>query len=72
MIYVDDLGYGDLCCYGVTKISTPNTDQLAKDGLRFTNGHCTSATCTPSRYALMTGEYPWRQAGTNACLQKNR
>jgi arylsulfatase A-like enzyme len=63
-IYVDDLGYGDLSCYGATKISTPNIDQLASEGLRFTNGHTTSATCTPSRYALMTGEYPWRKKGT--------
>ena len=63
-IYVDDLGYGDLSCYGATKISTPNIDKLAKQGIRFTNAHATSATCTPSRYALMTGIYPWRKAGT--------
>ena len=63
-IYVDDLGYGDLSCYGATKISTPNIDKLAKQGIRFTNAHATSATCTPSRYALMTGVYPWRKAGT--------
>ena len=63
-IYVDDLGYGDLSCYGATKISTPNLDKLAKQGIRFTNAHATSATCTPSRYALMTGIYPWRKAGT--------
>ncbi len=64
LIYVDDLGYGDLSCYGATKIKTPNLDKLAKQGIRFTNGHSTSATCTPSRYALMTGEYPWRKKGT--------
>jgi len=63
-IYADDLGFGDLGCYGATKISTPNLDKLAKQGIRFTNGHSTSATCTPSRYALMTGEYPWRKKGT--------
>jgi arylsulfatase A len=63
-IYTDDLGYGDLSCYGATKISTPNIDRLAGSGLRFTNGHSTSATCTPSRYALMTGQYPWRKTGT--------
>ena len=63
-IYVDDLGYGDLSCYGATKISTPNIDKLAKQGIRFTNAHATSATCTPSRYALMTGIYPWRKSGT--------
>lgn len=64
LIYVDDLGYGDLSCYGATKINTPNVDNLAKRGVRFTNAHSTSATCTPSRYALMTGEYPWRKTGT--------
>ncbi len=47
-IYADDLGYGDLSCYGATDIRTPHIDQLAKGGLRFTNGHSTSATCTPS------------------------
>lgn len=63
-IYADDLGYGDLSCYGATKLKTPNLDKLANQGVRFTNAHCTSATCTPSRYALMTGEYPWRKSGT--------
>lgn len=63
-IYADDLGYGDLSCYGATKIKTPNLDQMAKQGIRFTNAHTTSATCTPSRYALMTGQYPWRKSGT--------
>jgi len=63
-IYADDLGYGDLSAYGATKISTPNIDRLAKEGLKFTNGHSASATCTPSRYALMTGNYPWRKKGT--------
>ncbi|MES2417719.1 MAG: arylsulfatase [Bacteroidota bacterium] len=65
LICADDLGYGDLSCYGATKISTPNLDRLAKSGIRFTNGHSTSATCTPSRYAMMTGNYPWRKQGTN-------
>lgn len=64
LIYADDLGYGDLSCYGAKKISTPNLDALAKAGIRFTNAHSTSATCTPSRYALMTGRYPWRRQGT--------
>lgn len=63
VIYTDDLGYGDLSCYGATKIRTPNIDKLAGQGIRFTNGHSTSATCTPSRYALLTGEYPWRKKG---------
>lgn len=60
-IYADDLGYGDVSSYGATKISTPHIDQLAKEGIRFTNAHSTSATCTPSRYGLMTGVYPWRR-----------
>lgn len=64
LIYADDLGYGDLSCYGATKIKTPNLDTLANHGIRFTNAHATSATCTPSRYALMTGQYPWRKEGT--------
>lgn len=64
LIYADDLGYSDLSCYGATKIKTPNIDRLAEDGIRFTNGHTTSATCTPSRYGMMTGRYPWRQQGT--------
>lgn len=60
IIYMDDLGYGDLSSYGATEISTPNMDKLANGGVRFTNGYATSATCTPSRYALLTGVYPWR------------
>jgi arylsulfatase A-like enzyme len=64
IIYADDLGYGDVSCYGSKSIVTPNIDRLAKQGLRFTNAHCTSATSTPSRYSLLTGEYAWRRQGT--------
>lgn len=64
LIYADDIGYGDLSCYGATRIQTPNVDRVAKGGLRFTDGHCTSATCTPSRYSMLTGEYAWRKKGT--------
>ncbi|WP_405400987.1 arylsulfatase [Maribacter sp. Asnod2-G09] len=60
IIYADDLGYGELGAYGATEIKTPNIDMLANGGLRFTNGYASSATCTPSRYALLTGIYPWR------------
>jgi len=60
IIYADDLGYGDVSAYGATEIATPNIDRLAQGGVRFTNGYSTSATCSPSRYALLTGVYPWR------------
>ncbi len=60
VIYLDDLGYGDLSAYGATEIKTPHIDALADGGLRFTNGYASSATCTPSRYALLTGVYPWK------------
>lgn len=64
LIYTDDLGYGDLSSYGATALNTPNIDRLAKEGLRFTDAHAAAATCTPSRYALLTGEYAWRKPGT--------
>lgn len=60
IVYADDLGYGDVGAYGATALKTPNIDKLAEGGLRFTDSHSTSSTCTPSRYALLTGEYPWR------------
>jgi arylsulfatase A-like enzyme len=60
VIYLDDLGYGDVSSYGQTSLKTPNIDALATGGIRFTNGYASSATCTPSRYALLTGMYPWR------------
>ena len=60
IIYADDLGYGELSSYGATEFKTPNLDKLANGGMRFTNGYSSSATCTPSRYALLTGIYPWR------------
>lgn len=64
LILADDLGFGDTGCYGAVKIPTPNVDRLGRQGLRFTDAHATSATCTPSRYSLLTGEYPWRKPGT--------
>jgi len=63
-IYADDIGYGDLSWNGAKTIKTPNVDLLASRGVRFTNMHSSAATCTPSRYALLTGEYAWRRAGT--------
>ncbi len=64
LIYTDDVGYGDVSCYGTSAIETPNIDRLAKNGVRFTNVHATSATCTPSRFSLLTGKYAWRKEGT--------
>lgn len=64
IIYADDIGYGDLSWNGSRTIKTPNVDLLAKQGVRFTNMHSSAATCTPSRYALLTGEYAWRRQGT--------
>ena len=60
IIYADDLGYGDVSAYKQGILKTPNIDNLAKSGRRFTNAYATSATCTPSRFALLTGTYPWR------------
>lgn len=60
LFYVDDLGYGDISCYGAAAVQTPNVDKLAKGGVRFTDAHCTAATCTPSRYSLLTGIYAFR------------
>ncbi len=64
VVIADDLGYGDVGCYGATKVKTPNVDRLANQGLRFTDAYSTSATCTPSRYSLLTGQYAWRKRGT--------
>ena len=63
LIFADDLGYGDLGCYGATKVKTPNIDKLAAEGRKFTDAHSASAVCTPSRYGLLTGEYPFRANG---------
>ncbi len=60
VILADDLGYGETGAYGATAVKTPNLDKLANGGVRFTDGHATSATSTPSRYALFTGSYPWK------------
>lgn len=64
LLIADDLGYGDLECYGATNVETPCVNALANNGMRFTNAHATAATSTPSRYSLLTGEYAWRRAGT--------
>jgi len=60
VIYADDVGYGDLGAYGAELIPTPHLDRLASQGLRFTDGHCSAATCTPSRFSLLTGVHGFR------------
>jgi arylsulfatase A-like enzyme len=60
LIYADDVGYGDLGCYGAEAIDTPSLDMLAERGIRFTSAYATASTCTPSRYSLLTGEYAFR------------
>jgi len=61
LFYADDIGYGDIGCYGAHGVRTPNLDRLASGGVRFTDAHCSSATCTPSRYSLLTGSYAFRR-----------
>jgi arylsulfatase A-like enzyme len=65
-ILADDIGYGDLGCYGATRVKTPNLDRLAREGCRFTDAHTTASTCTPSRRSLLTGAYSWRQQAGSA------
>lgn len=64
ILYGDDVGYGDLSCNGEPTVCTPNVERLAGEGVRFTNAHTASATSTPARYGLLTGQYPWRKEGT--------
>ena len=59
-IMADDMGYGDLGCYGATKIQTPNMDRIAHEGIRLMDAHSSAAVCTPSRYSVLTGRYCWR------------
>ena len=63
-ILADDIGYGDLSCYGATRVQTPHVDRLAASGVRFMNAHCAASTSTPTRYALLTGEYAFRRKDT--------
>jgi len=65
VIFADDLGYGDLECFGASRVQTPNVNALAQSGIRLTNVHAIAATSTPSRYGLLTGEYAFRHAGTD-------
>jgi len=64
VIMADDMGYGDLSCYGANDFETPYIDQLAAEGIRFTSGYCSASTCTPTRYSFLTGTYAFRKKGT--------
>ena len=71
-IMADDLGYGDLSCYGAKLISTPNIDKLAAQGRSFTDAHSVSSVSTPSRYAFLTGSYPYRYNNGEGCWRPLR
>jgi len=71
LILADDLGYGDLSCYGATKIATPNIDRLAREGTRFTRAYAPSSVCSPTRYAVMTGRYDWRTSVKMSVIGEN-
>jgi arylsulfatase A-like enzyme len=64
VIMADDMGYGDVSCYGATSLKTPHIDRLAAEGLRFTSGYCSASTCTPTRYSFLTGNYAFRKKNT--------
>ncbi len=64
VIMADDMGFGDVSCYGATELSTPNIDRLAAEGQRFTSGYCSASTCTPTRYSMLTGDYAFRKKRT--------
>lgn len=64
LLVADDLGYGDISCYGATRVSTPCIDSIANSGIRFTDCHAAASTSTPSRYSLLTGEYCFRRTDT--------
>lgn len=68
VIMADDLGFGDLSCYGAKAVPTPNVDRIASRGVLFTNGYAPAATCTPSRYAMLTGDYAWRQTAKQTTI----
>ncbi|MCC5930756.1 MAG: sulfatase-like hydrolase/transferase [Cyclobacteriaceae bacterium] len=71
LIMADDLGYGDIGCFGNTEIKTPNLDQMAKEGVRFIDFHSNGAVCSPTRAALLTGRYQQRTGITGVITAKN-
>lgn len=70
-ILADHMGYGDVSCYGAEKIKTPNIDRIAKEGIRFTDGHAGASTCTPTRYGFMTGRHAWKSWCKYSALSTN-
>ncbi len=72
VIMADDLGYGDVSCYGAKEFATPNIDRLAQEGLRFTSGYCSASTCTPTRFSFLTGTYAFRRKGTGIAAPNSR
>ena len=68
-IIADDLGYGDMSCYGAHRVQTPHVDALASSGIRFTDAHAVASTSTPSRYSLFTGHYAWLSGRSKLRLQ---
>src|ERR1700722_8364483 len=72
IILADDLGYGDLSCYGHPSISTPNLDRMAAEGMRFTDFYVAAPVCTPSRAGLMTGRLPIRSGMAGTLEGKHR
>lgn len=75
LVLADDLGWGDLGCYGATRVRTPNIDALARRGATYRDAHAASSVCSPSRYAILTGRYPWRSplklgvlGGSDPCI----
>lgn len=73
-IFADDMGFGDLSCYGAHLIKTPHIDKLATEGIRFTDAHSAASLCSPSRYGLLTGKAPWRlgKKGNGYRLEKDQ
>lgn len=72
VIMADDVGYGDVSCYGATAFETPHIDRLAAGGMRFTSGYCSASTCTPTRFSFLTGTYAFRQEGTGIAPPNGR
>ena len=68
IILADDLGYGDLGCYGARNVETPNVNRLAEQGVRLTQAYAASSVSTPSRYSLLTGHYAWRRPDTDIAV----